>query len=197
MKKRVLSIIIAVFIFCNASSQITKKNWIVGGNAGLTHTNNNSSSSTLYKNTALSISPNIGYFIFDKFVAGAKLSILLLKYGYTQSSGGGTISYSTKSQFYNLGPFARYYFLKTDKRANIFIEGVYQYQLRKDISPSSNSKQSANVFMINAGPVIYFNSSVGVEFTIGYSSLKYSGISGSNNTIQTSIGLQIHLQKDD
>lgn len=95
-----------------------------------------------------------------------------------------------------MGPFIRYYFLKPENRANILVESSYQYQFRKDISPGSDSKLSANIFMISAGPVIYFNSSVGVEFTIGYSSQKYSGITGSNNTIQTSIGLQVHLQKE-
>lgn len=193
-------ILLSFAIFCCTTSslgQLTKKNWIIGGSAGLTHTNNNSTSSTLYKNTTFSISPNIGYFIFDKFVAGAKLSILLLKYDYSQGSGGGTISYSTKSQFYNLGPFVRYYFLEPERRINLFLEGTYQYQLRKDISPNSNSKQTANNFSVNGGPVIFFNSNVGIEFTIGYSSLKYNGFTGSNNTIQTNIGLQIHLQKDE
>jgi len=191
--------IIALLLFSAviAKSQITKRNWLVGGNAALAHTSNNSSASSIYKNTTISISPNIGYFAWDKFCTGIKLSVLLVKNNFPANSGGGSISYSTKSQFYNLGPFIRYYFLKPENRANILVESSYQYQFRKDISPGSDSKLSANIFMISAGPVIYFNSSVGVEFTIGYSSQKYSGITGSNNTIQTSIGLQVHLQKED
>lgn len=196
MKKTTLVIVAAALISSNVNSQITKHNWLLGGNAGYTHTNNNSSLTTLYKNSTISLSPNIGYFVWDKFCAGIKLSILLYKNDFPANSGTGLISYSNKTQFYNLGPFARYYFLKTDKKINVFMEGLFQHQLRKDISPGTNSKQAANIFTLNAGPVIYLNSSVGIELTIGYSSLKYPGISGSINTIQTNIGLQIHIQKD-
>jgi hypothetical protein len=195
MKKSILLTIAVTVIFFDAQSQITKGNWMVGGNASYTHTNNDISTLAKYKNTTFSVAPNIGYFVWDKFCTGVKLSISFWKNDYPANSGG-TISYSTKNQFYNLGPFVRYYFLQTDKRANLFVEGIYQHQLRKDISPSANSKQAANIYAINAGPVFYFNSSVGIELTIGYSSLKYNGTSGSNGTFQTNIGLQIHLEKD-
>jgi hypothetical protein len=51
-------------------------------------------------------------------------------------------------------------------------------------------------FFINAGPVIFLNSSVGVEFTIGYSSTHIKGNNDNNNVFQTGIGFQIHLEKN-
>lgn len=196
MKTKII-LAVAVFFVANSYAQITKGNWLVGGNASFSHTDNNSTSSSLFNNTTISFSPNLCYFISDKFCTGIKISSLQIKNDYPSNSGSGSISYSTKSRFYSIGPLVRYYFLEKDNRVNLLIEGAYQYQLRKDISPSSNSKMTANVFLINAGPVIYFNSSVGIEFTIGYASQKYIGMTGNNNTIQTSIGLQIHLRKDD
>lgn len=43
MKKTTLVIVAAALISSNVNSQITKHNWLLGGNTGYTHTNNNSS----------------------------------------------------------------------------------------------------------------------------------------------------------
>ncbi|MBI1781711.1 MAG: hypothetical protein HYR66_10130 [Sphingobacteriales bacterium] len=196
MKIVILFSVATISLFFSASGQITKNNWMVGGNIGLAQTNYNSGVSVKYKLTTVSLSPNIGYFIWDKTSAGIKTSVLSYKTDFPNGSGGSTIRYSTKTYFYNIGPFARYYFLNEDKRTNIFIEGAYQYQFRKDISPNTSSNLSSNVFTLSAGPVIYFNSSVGIEFTLGYSTQKFKGAPGSNNTIQTNIGLQVHLEKE-
>jgi hypothetical protein len=195
MKKTILLILIASAFFNHADSQITKDNWLVGGNASFSHTNYNSDSYTHSKNTTFSISPNIGYFIWDKFCAGLKLSVNSAK-NINPSITPGSISYKSRTTFINLGPFVRYYFLDVDKMVNVFIEGIYQYQLRKDVVPNSITKEFSNVFTVNAGPVIYLNSSVGIEFTVGYSTLKFENSAGTDNTIQTGLGLQIHLEKE-
>lgn len=196
MKTKII-LAVAVFFVANSYAQITKGNWLVGGNAAFSHAKFKSPDMNLYNSTTVTVAPNIGYFLWDKFCSGIKISFQLNKQDYPDNSTNGSISYSSKTQFYNIGPFVRYYLLKPDKLANVVIEVSYQHQMRKDISPNSNTKQNANMFMISGGPVVYFNSSIGMEFTIGYAHQRFDRNVGSNNYIQASLGLQVHLRKDD
>ena len=67
----------------------------------------------------------------------------------------------------------------------------YQFGLEGD----KNANTSKNNFSFSAGPVIYFNSSIGLEFIMSYSSYKFNGIEGRNSNIQIGIGIQAHLIK--
>lgn len=188
MPKTIALILVTTLLSFNSNSQITKGNWMLGGSISFSSTNLKSEIGQ--KNTffILQGAPDIGYFIADKFAAGLKVSI--------NSSGGkatGTSVFSTNTD-YNFGPFARYYFLSTEKQFNILTEGTYQYGFIG--GGQQNTKTSKNTFAIAAGPVIYFNSSVGLEFLIGYSAYKYVGFAGSNGTIQLGLGLHVHLEKN-
>lgn len=47
------------------------------------------------------------------------------------------------------------------------------------------------------GPVIFLNSSVAVEFSIGYSSTKFDdGVNSKRNIITSGLGLQFYLEKE-
>jgi hypothetical protein len=192
--KQVAILIFMIFIFSQVNSQITKGNWLVGGNLSYKYTKYQSSAFVNYKYSEFTISPDVGFFVVDKFASGIRTSLMFSKSKYP--STGGAFSYPSKRNSFSVGPFARYYFLDTKSVLNLFAEGGYQYQLRKDIAPGMSAVQISNVYYFNAGPVLYFNSSVGMEFTVGYLSVKYNDASGRDNTIQTSIGFQIHLEKD-
>ena len=78
--------------------------------------------------------------------------------------------------------------------------------MQKSGAISSNSSEPVdfpwttykiNSFSFAAGPVLYFNSSVGLEFLVGYSTVKYLHIEGSDNTLQAVIGLQVHLESEE
>ena len=130
----------------------------------------------------LEIKPGIGYFVLDNFAMGLRAS--LEKVGEKEQ---GSPSFVTSTDF-NIGPFLRYYFLRSDKIVNIFSDISYQYGvLRLDNTSSKNS------FIFSAGPVAYFNSLVGIEFLVSYSTHKYTNIKGRNNTIMLGLGLQVHL----
>ena len=188
MKMKTIKLITTTFILISisATSQITKGNFMVGG------TGNFSSYQTQYlnngnevtnKGVGLNISPNIGYFLANKFVVGAGFTV-----GYTKQNG------QQSSIGYNFGPFARYYFLKEDKRINLFTEVNYFIGNSK----SGSNKSESNGYGFKAGPVIFFNSSVGLEVTLDYSSSKLipSGSTNSTfNNLQIGLGLQIHLEK--
>ena len=134
------------------------------------------------------MNPSVGYFPADKLSVGLKATL---------SSGGarfpndqaydGTFN---KSTMFDLGPFVRYYFLPTEKNVNLFSEVMYQYGYFKGISSNINGR---NTFTLSAGPVVYFNSSVGMEFLVSYSNARFIGYEGKINTLMTGVGFKIHL----
>lgn len=75
MKKRVLLILSAIFFILTAKSQITKGNWLVGGNASFSSLQNSSSASVQFKQTNVEISSLAGYFLKDKFAVGVNPSL--------------------------------------------------------------------------------------------------------------------------
>ncbi len=197
-----LLFISAALLFKQSHAQITKNNWLVGGSGVFSSiTYNSGAGGGGQRITNIQLSPNIGYFFVDKFTTGLRTSI-----GITRSKILNTPYYNLgKGITYGGGPFLRYYFLPTGSPFNILIDGNYQYSISKGGGISTSTpepvdvpltKYEMNTFSVAAGPVLYFNSSVGLEFLIGYSTTKYLHYEGRNNTIQAGIGLQVHLEKD-
>lgn len=204
--KSILTIITFLFLSYSANSQITKGNWLVGGSANFSSANGQSisgSGSQKYTNTDISISPNLGYFFIDKFAFGLKPGFTnnkneggdLINGGVVVGSGG-----HSNITWFDIGPFMRYYFLPVENRVNVFTEINYKYGTANN-HPGKGNRYSYSFY---AGPVVYFNSSVGIEFTIGYNSSKSTlkGLNSSNddytsknNMFQIGIGFQIHLEK--
>ena len=185
---KTIKLFFATILLCSITSnaQITKGNWMVGGTGNVTsyeNKNNNNGSDIISKGIGINISPNIGYFIVDKFVAGASLG-----FGYTKPEG-------YQSDFgYGIGPFIRYYFLKEDKRINILAQANYNFG--QNITGVSKSK--SNSYGFKAGPAIFFNSSVALEITLDYDSSKLmpnNSSSSSYSNFQIGLGFQIHLEK--
>ena len=176
-----------LLLFSTAHSQLTQGNWLVGGNASFSSTTYNSEGGQKNTDFVLQLSPDIGYFLADKFAAGLKVSVGATRVKATAISGD-----YNKYTDANFGPFLRYYFLDSEKQFNLLAEGAYQYGFFKS-SYDSNLK---NTFSLNMGPVIYFNSSVAMEFLVGYSTYKIVGYSGNNNTVQVSLGIQAHLERN-
>ncbi len=85
-------------------------------------------------------------------------------------------------------------FLDTENMVNLFAETGYDYYTITGKGLGRSQHQST--FLFSGGPVIYFNTSVGLEFIITYATTKIAGSSGNNNKIQFGIGFQIHLEKD-
>ncbi len=187
MKKITVSIIAIFILVFNANSQIEKGNWLVGGNGSFSsikeYVSQNNTSGLKY----VLISTNIGHFLANQFAVG-----LRVKYSYQKSSytGADANSYSE----FGGGPFARYYFLKPEKQINIFSEINYQYTIANTSNTTDKANRSSFAFL--AGPVIFFNNNIGLEFTIGYSTTKNHPSNSKTNALQFGIGLQIHLEKN-
>lgn len=173
--------------------QITKKNWLVGGTGNFSSRNNsytNSSISYNSKYSDLTISPTVGYFIVDKFAVGLKPSFNWSK-AIAYPPGGG----NSNDKRFMIGPFARYYILSPEKPVNFLIESAFQKGILRRSGPS---KGTNNNLSLMAGPVVYFNSSVGIEVLAGYASSREEEenfAKVTNKGLLISIGFQIHLEK--
>ena len=185
MQKTFLLIIISFFTVKNVNSQITKGNWLVGGSASFSQQNPSSTAIAMFKQTNFQINPFVGYFLIDKLAVGLNPSVEYEKV----SLGPNT------STIINVGPFVRYYFLEADKIFNLFGQGSYAYGSNIGKVQGRKYGNSLNTFAFSAGPVLYFNSSVGLEFTINYSTTKFVGFTGANKFLSYGIGFQIHLEK--
>ena len=166
-----------------ANAQLTKGNWLVGGTGNFSSDNVVRSGDPELKSTNFSFLPNVGYFILNKFAAGLNAGVAHSK------------SNSTSVTTYSAGPFARYYLLNIEKPFNLFIHGSYRYATSRIKNFGIRSSNDFYNYSISGGPVIYFNSSVGLEFSIGYSHLKSFESNAKTNSLQLGLGFQIHLEK--
>ena len=69
MKKNIFFFCLLLLCMQMASAQLTKGNWLVGGNGYLSSQSQNLRGVNV-KGSNLRLSPNVGYFIADKFAGG-------------------------------------------------------------------------------------------------------------------------------
>ncbi len=188
MKTIKIILTITLFSFLTSNAQITKGNWMMGGNLSLS---NNESESTTGSNTQtfkankFNIDGSIGYFPIDKLAIGLSPSFTWNNPEGSRNSGIG----------YGLGPFARYYYLKPEKRFNLFSHFEYIYY-----NGFSNGEKisSTNEFTIKNGVAVFLNSSVALELSLNYNNSKVDFESGTTSKFKEfniGVGFQIHLEK--
>ncbi|KHJ38354.1 hypothetical protein PBAC_13600 [Pedobacter glucosidilyticus] len=174
MKLFVCSIILLLFYNNISFSQINKGSWLIGGSIDFTSQNTHygvfSRTSTIINSKA-----DIGYFLIDQLAFGVKPGFYLYK-DYSQLN----------IKYFDLGVFSRYYFLKSNSLYNIIIQP-------ECFMSFGDGGATINTYSLLAGPVIYFNERIGLEFNIGYSIQNIKGNSAKIHTLQSGIGLQIHL----
>lgn len=188
---------LALSLICITSyGQLTKKTWLVGGSGSLYSYNENFTSTNANftaKYTSIDLSASVGYFFLNKFSAGLRPYLSIYK---GSSSGGG----SANNLKLAVGPFVRYYFLKEDKQFNLLVDASYQTGINEEKN-GDNPKGKFSTLSLMTGAEIFFNSSVGLEFLIGYKHqiASYdnspSAYTSDRKGFQTSIGFQFHLEK--
>ena len=89
------------------NAQITQGNWMLGGNVSFSSLKENGISGNA---SYFSVAPNVGYFFIDQFAGGIRSNI-------SSSKNQGDDKYTDIL----IGPFARYYFLPTGKKTNVFL----------------------------------------------------------------------------
>jgi len=187
MKKLLLLTLVILSLHFSLHAQLEKGSWMVGGSLGLS----SSTTPTYYGNntiTQISISPKAGYFLIDRLAAGLSINSTFDHNHYPNSSPS-----SYNDNLYGIGPFARYYFLPTQKPANILVEVSDQYSWITYTGQSGHLRE--NTYGFAAGPAFFLNPSVSLECTLGYAWTKTSGYNPEQNshTFRTAIGLQIYL----
>jgi hypothetical protein len=193
--KYLLPVFTFLFFASVANAQLTKGNWLVGGTGTFYQYNGTyttPSFSDKMKFTEITIQASVGYFITDKIAAGLRPFFSLNK-GKSVDQNGSLFLTNTKK--YGIGPFGRYYFLKIDKPFNILIDASYLY----GINDWHGQSGKINTFSLMTGPVIYFNTVVGIEFLFGYTSKKENikGVYVDNRKgFEIAAGFQIHLEKN-
>lgn len=176
-------------IYSTTSAQITKGNWLVGGDGNYSSVKYESEFNGIKSTSdasSIRLNPNLGYFFADKFSGGLQLNFAFLEPGS-----------DTNSNRYGFGPFVRYYFLKQENRINAFGQINYSFDFGKN---AIDLKSDSNGYGIKAGTVLFFNSSVGIELSLNYlNSTSNSNIGdGRKDTSKTfliGLGFQIHLEK--
>jgi hypothetical protein len=198
MKQTILFLTSAFLLTFSSTAQLDKKNWLVGGSGSFKSFNNNFTSNvynTEAKITEIKLTPNIGYFVIDKLAVGLKTTLELRNVKGLSAGTGGT----GKSLRLDYGPFVRYYILEKNKQFNILADLNYQF----GNVTLTGEKGSRNNFSILTGPALYFNSSVAIEFLVGYQYTKeqISSLTFGNpykvidKGFLFAIGFQIHLEK--
>ena len=176
MKKSVLAACL-LLLFANVTrSQITKGNLLLGGSTSFSSDKWGDS-----KSTSFSFAPNIGYFFVNNFAGGLRVQIDSYK------EDGEDDAYVVTS----FAPFIRYYFIPAAKeqKVNIFVDGAYGF----GSEGSGDTKSNMNGYSFMAGPAIFLNQHTALEFTLGYSSMKFEDVDDRFNTFKINIGFQIHL----
>lgn len=192
MKKLFVSLLLFASFFI-AHSQLTQKTWLAGG-TGTFYSYHNDYSTSGYSNeakyTQIDFSASVGYFVADKLALGLRPTFSSIK-GEVTTTGG----MYTNVQRYWIGPFARYYFLNPEKQYNNIVTDI-SYQT--GFLGGGLAKGKLQTFSALAGPVFFFNSSVGLEVLVGYSYRKQDeeAIKDIRKGFQTSVGFQIHLENE-
>jgi hypothetical protein len=174
-----------LFLSNSVTGQITKGNWLMGGNGSFSHEKTTFSNGEIVS-TQIDLTPRIGYFVSDRFALG-----LLGNYRWVSSN-----SNNIKSSYsdYGIGPFIRYYFLSPENRTNVLIDGSGSYNGRGNSIISDIPGFIS--YSLLAGPVIFLNSSVGLELLLGYKGYKELKNETKSNGMNFSIGIQYHLERD-
>ncbi len=191
MKKITTALLMTLIFYLDSNGQITKGNWLVGGNFSYSGAKSKGNDAVNSKTRNIDIVSNVGFFLHDKIAAGIKLNTAFSKQKYPQVDGSTNSIVQNK---YGIGPFLRYYFLNAENRINIFSDVNANYSVTSNKSNDVRSKEIDYSFF--AGAVVFLNTSVGMEFLLGYNNSNAVNADAVGESIQFKIGFQIHLEKE-
>lgn len=173
---RIHLLIIAILFSSQLNSQLSKGNFLLGGNLSFEYSNHSESEEGT---TQLTVKPDVGFFLMDRIAAGLQVDLSM--------TGNRGDRYVTLM----LGPFVRYYFLPGDKKINVLAEADFMLGSEKYTGFSSEGKTAIG---LSAGPVFFISPQVGVETMLSWRTLKYSNDEGRINSLGLSVGFQVYLR---
>ena len=196
--KLLITVLLLFGFSYTSTAQLKKGIWLVGGSGSFYAYSEEYSSANINQKgtfTNIDVTATLGYFIIDKFALGLRPGFNSYKGKITTPGGGSTNSFQLVA-----GPFLRYYFLKVDKPFNFLADLCYQPGINKYLN-GAGEKGKFNTLSILGGAELFFNSAVGIEILMGYSSKIITidntpgGFKNTRRGFKTSVGFQIHLDK--
>lgn len=186
--------VLLLFVNLNLSficfSQITRSNWLVGGNFSYSKSDSKGDY-FVRKGRYIDITANAGYFFLDKAASGLRFNALLSK---VKSGRPDNSTTSVEQTNIGIGPFLRYYFLPAENRINILSDAGVSFA--KTSNNIVNNAEKSWTSSFGLGPVVFLNSCVGLEFLLVYNHYSSLKMNSTDNTIQFKIGFQLHLEKE-
>ncbi|MBZ9631914.1 porin family protein [Salegentibacter sp. LM13S] len=179
MKINTLFFLLALAFSMPTNAQITKNNWLVGGDVAFSYSKTKPESTVDSQSFTINLTPNVGYFFLDKLALGTRAEYTLSRY----KSDSGT----SKFDRFLISPFARYYLLNIDKMVNPFLESSYRFSLINE----NNSRE----FSAKGGVAIFLNNSVAFEASLIYFNSTSNNTYVGNHTLLLGFGIQVHLEK--
>jgi hypothetical protein len=188
MKKILIPILWIAFYLNPLSAQIKKGSWFIGGNGGLYQStlmdkNGRPTSSLKFEN--LYLNPELGYFITNHWITGARAGISLLTISFTDINGQA--QRQTNHESYSFEPFTRIYF-NPQHRFKLFYELSAGSFLSKynNVVPALDSLRHVTSFVIGSsiGANYFLTDNIAIEGFINY--YFYNKTQYARNTIETS-----------
>lgn len=180
MKKTYFIFLLTLFLSVYSNAQIEKGFWMLGGDASFTYGKSKPNSVLDSESFNIDISPNVGYFVWDKFALGTKLDY----YRSRTKFASGTSKYDA----FWVSPFARYYFLEDEKPVNIFLESSYKFSILKE--------NKITALSVKSGVALFLNQSTALEISLQYLNSNTKDIYVGSSAILLGFGYQLHLEKD-
>lgn len=177
MKQRLFfSVLMTMAVAYGVKAQTEQGNFLAGGNLQL---------GTAKNNTAITVSPTLGYFFTDDFAAGANLD-----FNYSKK---GESPYKSRFTRFGFGPFVRYYVGTTNIRP--FLHGDVNFLTEKRKTSSQPSVKATGLgYFFAPGAAIFLNPNVALEGLAGYEHFAYKDKDGSGG-FAFKVGFQVYLNR--
>ncbi|MEI6348674.1 MAG: hypothetical protein WCP69_12075 [Bacteroidota bacterium] len=176
MRKEILIFAVLVFMFSFSAKAQLKQGNIMGG-AALSSSWGSLTSNPFDKSKFIfGITPDVGYFVTDKFMIGASTPIQIIR---PAGLNTGVFGFS---------PFARLYF-GDYKSVKFFFVGKAGYNdIMKLVYGEQQATQNATAYL-GSGVTLFLSSEIGIEGV-----LKYEGTFSENSSPGSSVGGEIGIQ---
>ncbi|MYY43911.1 porin family protein [Elizabethkingia anophelis] len=181
MKNKLLlgAAIIATAMFSSAKAQLTKGNWMVGGNIITSSFGLNTDGGYNFL-----LQPKAAFFIADNFALGGQVT-----FGFSGAKDAKT------TYMYNAGPLARYYF--NDGETHLLKHGRFFLESNVGIGGVSQTQNGGSTtgFNLGVGPgyAYFITPNISVEGLVKYNGDFGFGNRGTTSTIGFNVGFQIYL----
>jgi len=189
MRVLVMPFVLILFSFFS-NAQINKGSFLYGGSGAFSQIKQIDSAFVFYKETTVTISGDVGYFIYDKLCFGLNTGFEHDKRQFPD--------FKSNSYFFNVGPFARYYLMPSERKVNIFSQLSDQTMFNWVTETDQNNKATKstthdNRLTTSVGFAAFLYPSIALEFSVGYQvAFEGNNTNAAYNRIVAGIWFQIH-----